>query len=111
ARALPRRAHGSPDRRASHGEVSLPTASAGGARRHGVSGHPRRARPDADRPVSDEYRPYTLVAELTYRFPLRCVYCSNPVEYTRHTDGLDTADWPRLFRPGEAAGVVQLHLT
>jgi len=61
--------------------------------------------------VSDEYRPYTLVAELTYRCPLRCVYCSNPVEYTRHTDGLDTADWLRVFREAEELGVVQLHLT
>ena len=25
-------------------------------------------------------RPYTLVAELTYRCPLRCAYCSNPVD-------------------------------
>jgi len=61
--------------------------------------------------VSDEYRPYTLVAELTYRCPLRCVYCSNPVDYARHTDGLDTADWLRVFREAEALGVVQLHLT
>ena len=61
--------------------------------------------------MSDEYRPYTLVAELTYRCPLRCVYCSNPVDYARHTDGLDTADWLRVFREAEALGVVQLHLT
>jgi pyrroloquinoline quinone biosynthesis protein E len=61
--------------------------------------------------VTDEYRPYTLVAELTYRCPLRCVYCSNPVDYARHTDGLDTADWLRVFREAEALGVVQLHLT
>jgi len=61
--------------------------------------------------VSDEYRPYTLVAELTYRCPLRCVYCSNPVDYGRHTDGLDTADWLRVFREAEELGVVQLHLT
>ncbi len=61
--------------------------------------------------MSDEYRPYTLIAELTYRCPLRCVYCSNPVDYARHTDGLDTADWLRVFREAEALGVVQLHLT
>ncbi|HEX9418167.1 MAG TPA: pyrroloquinoline quinone biosynthesis protein PqqE, partial [Methylomirabilota bacterium] len=61
--------------------------------------------------MSDENRPYTLVAELTYRCPLRCVYCSNPVDYGRHTDGLDTADWLRVFREAEELGVVQLHLT
>lgn len=61
--------------------------------------------------MSDDYRPYTLVAELTYRCPLRCVYCSNPVDYARHADGLDTADWLRVLREAEALGVVQLHLT
>jgi len=56
-------------------------------------------------------RPYTLVAELTYRCPLRCVYCSNPVDWARHRDGLETADWLRIFREAEALGVVQVNLT
>jgi PqqA peptide cyclase len=58
-----------------------------------------------------EPRPYTLVAELTYRCPLRCVYCSNPVDFARHADGLETADWLRIFREAEDLGVVQLNLT
>ena len=33
--------------------------------------------------TGDAPRPYTLVAELTYRCPLRCVYCSNPLDYFR----------------------------
>ena len=61
--------------------------------------------------MTDEPRPYTLVAELTYRCPLRCVYCSNPVDWARHGDGLDTADWLRVFREAEELGVVQLNLT
>ena len=61
--------------------------------------------------MNDEHRPYTLVAELTYRCPLRCVYCSNPLDYGRHVDGLDTAEWLRVFREAEELGVVQLHLT
>src|SRR5207249_20025 len=105
------RAHRPRHRRAAGGEVRLPTARAGGARRHVVPGHARRARPDAERAVSDEYRPYTLVAELTYRCPLRCVYCSNPVDYARHTDGLGTDDWLRVFREAEDLGVVTLNLT
>lgn len=56
-------------------------------------------------------RPYTLVAELTYRCPLRCVYCSNPLEYARHGEELDTAAWLRLFEEAEELGVVQLNLT
>ena len=33
--------------------------------------------------MNNEYRPYTLIAELTYRCPLRCPYCSNPLDYAR----------------------------
>lgn len=61
--------------------------------------------------MSDRYRPYTLVAELTYRCPLRCVYCSNPLDYARHARELDTATWRRVFREAEELGVVQLNLT
>src|SRR5499426_950306 len=61
--------------------------------------------------MSEEPRPYTLVAELTYRCPLRCVYCSNPRDFTRHGDAMGTDDWLRVFREAEALGVVQLNLT
>src|SRR5919108_5663652 len=61
--------------------------------------------------MTEEPRPYTLVAELTYRCPLRCVYCSNPLDFARHADALDTADWLRVFREAEDLGVVQLNLT
>ena len=57
------------------------------------------------------YRPYTLVAELTYRCPLRCPYCSNPVDWARRRNELDTATWCRVFREAEDLGVVQLNLT
>jgi len=56
-------------------------------------------------------RPYTLVAELTYRCPLRCAYCSNPVALAQQGRELDTATWQRVFREAEALGVVQLNLT
>ncbi len=62
----------------------------------------------ADAAVS---RPYTLVAELTYACPLRCAYCSNPVDYARHADALDTDGWLQVLRDAEALGVVQLNLT
>jgi pyrroloquinoline quinone biosynthesis protein E len=61
--------------------------------------------------VTAAERPYTLVAELTYRCPLRCVYCSNPLDYARRPDALATEDWLRVFREAEDLGVVQLHLT
>ena len=56
-------------------------------------------------------RPYTLVAELTYRCPLRCVYCSNPVDFHRSRDELSTDEWRRVFSQAAELGVVQLHLS
>jgi pyrroloquinoline quinone biosynthesis protein E len=61
--------------------------------------------------MSDEPRPYTLVAELTYRCPLRCVYCSNPLDWAGHGDALSTEDWLRVLRQAEELGVVQVNLT
>jgi PqqA peptide cyclase len=61
--------------------------------------------------MNESPRPYTLVAELTYECPLRCAYCSNPVDYARHADTLDAATWLRVFREAEELGVVQLHFT
>jgi pyrroloquinoline quinone biosynthesis protein E len=56
-------------------------------------------------------RPYTLVAELTYRCPLSCAYCSNPLELGRASEELDTAAWARVFREAAELGVLQLNLT
>jgi pyrroloquinoline quinone biosynthesis protein E len=56
-------------------------------------------------------RPYTLVAEVTHRCPLRCPYCANPLELTRRADELDTASWCRVLAEAEALGVVQVNLT
>jgi pyrroloquinoline quinone biosynthesis protein E len=56
-------------------------------------------------------RPYTLIAELTYRCPLRCPYCSNPTDYADNKDELTTEEWCRVFGEAEALGVMQLHLT
>ncbi len=56
-------------------------------------------------------RPYTLVAELTYRCPLRCLYCSNPVDFERARSELSTEQWRRTFSQAAELGVVQLHLS
>ena len=61
--------------------------------------------------MSDDFRPYTLVAELTYRCPLRCPYCSNPIEWAKRKNELDTETWLRVFREAEDLGVVGLNLT
>jgi len=61
--------------------------------------------------VSEAPRPYTLIAELTYRCPLSCAYCSNPLELGRASEELDTATWTRVFREAAELGVLQLNLT
>jgi pyrroloquinoline quinone biosynthesis protein E len=30
--------------------------------------------------MNEAHRPYTLIAEPTYKCPLRCAYCSNPLD-------------------------------
>jgi PqqA peptide cyclase len=55
-------------------------------------------------------RPFTLTAELTYRCPLQCAYCSNPLSYD-HRPALTTEQWCRLFSEAEAMGVMQVNLT
>ncbi len=51
--------------------------------------------------------PLWLLAELTYRCPLHCAFCYNPVDYARHDDELGTEDWLRVLREARALGAVQ----
>ncbi len=55
--------------------------------------------------------PLALIAEITHRCPLHCVYCSNPLELTSRNEELATADWLRVFGEAAALGVLHLHLT
>ena len=43
-------------------------------------------------------RPYTLVAELTYKCGLRCGYCSNPLNFGEQTQELATAGWVSVLK-------------
>ncbi|HEY1959723.1 MAG TPA: pyrroloquinoline quinone biosynthesis protein PqqE [Polyangiaceae bacterium] len=56
-------------------------------------------------------RPYTLIAEISYRCPLHCVYCSNPTSYRDHAREIETADWLRILDEAAELGVVQTHFT
>jgi pyrroloquinoline quinone biosynthesis protein E len=62
-------------------------------------------------PAAEAPRPYTLVAELTYRCALHCPYCSNPLEHAQRATELTTAEWRRVIADAESLGVVQLHFT
>ena len=52
--------------------------------------------------------PLWLLAELTYRCPLQCPYCSNPVEIAKYKDELSTEDWIRVMRQARKMGAAQL---
>ena len=55
--------------------------------------------------------PLALIAELTHRCPLHCVYCSNPLELQNRANELTTATWTRIFQEAAQAGVLQADLT
>jgi len=55
--------------------------------------------------------PLALIAEITHRCPLHCVYCSNPLEMIGAKAELSTADWNRVFQEARGLGILHLHLT
>jgi PqqA peptide cyclase len=55
--------------------------------------------------------PLSLIAEVTHRCPLHCLYCSNPLELKKASDELSTEDWKRVFSQAAQMGVLQLSLT
>ena len=59
-------------------------------------------------PISN---PLALIAELTHRCPLHCVYCSNPLELQHRDTELPTDIWSRVFREAAELGVLQVDFT
>jgi pyrroloquinoline quinone biosynthesis protein E len=55
--------------------------------------------------------PLGMLAELTYRCPLHCAYCSNPVNLAAYQDELSTVDWLRVLDEARALGVLQVHFS
>jgi PqqA peptide cyclase len=55
--------------------------------------------------------PLALIAELTHRCPLHCVYCSNPLELQNRANELTTETWSRVFKEAAELGVMQADLT
>ncbi len=53
-------------------------------------------------------QPLWLLAELTYKCPLQCPYCSNPVDMAKYKEELSTEDWIRVLREGRKMGATQL---
>jgi pyrroloquinoline quinone biosynthesis protein E len=55
--------------------------------------------------------PIGMLAELTYRCPLRCTYCSNPLQIAPFADELSTAEWRDVLEQARALGVLQVHFS
>lgn len=55
--------------------------------------------------------PQALIAEVTHRCPLHCVYCSNPIEMQNRERELPTGSWGRVIRQAAEMGCYHVHLT
>jgi PqqA peptide cyclase len=55
--------------------------------------------------------PLALIAEVTHRCPLHCVYCSNPMELAGTQSELSTAEWTSVFQQSGQLGMLHAHFT
>ena len=55
--------------------------------------------------------PMGLLAELTHRCPLRCPYCSNPLELEAGSNELSTSAWLDVLSQAASLGVLQVHFS
>jgi pyrroloquinoline quinone biosynthesis protein E len=55
--------------------------------------------------------PLALIAEITHRCPLHCVYCSNPIELAAVSSELSTAEWIDVFQQSGKLGMLHAHFT
>jgi PqqA peptide cyclase len=55
--------------------------------------------------------PLALIAEVTHRCPLHCVYCSNPLEMAAVNSELSTQQWIDVFNQSGKLGMLHAHFT
>jgi len=55
--------------------------------------------------------PLALIAEVTHRCPLHCVYCSNPLELAGTKAELSTEEWTQIFQQCGKLGMLHAHFT
>jgi PqqA peptide cyclase len=55
--------------------------------------------------------PLALIAEITHRCPLHCVYCSNPLDLAAASSELSTAEWINVFQQAGKLGMLHTHFT
>ncbi len=57
------------------------------------------------------FNPLALIAEVTHRCPLHCVYCSNPLELAQAQSELSTSEWTSVFQQCGKLGMLHAHFT
>jgi PqqA peptide cyclase len=55
--------------------------------------------------------PMWLTCELTYRCPLNCPWCNNPLDFDKYKNELTTEEWKKVLREGRKIGSLQLGFT
>jgi PqqA peptide cyclase len=55
--------------------------------------------------------PLALIAEVTHRCPLHCVYCSNPMQLAGTQSELSTQEWTSVFQQSGKLGMLHAHFT
>jgi len=55
--------------------------------------------------------PLALIAEITHRCPLHCVYCSNPLQLAATECELSTTEWISIFQQAGSLGMLHAHFT
>ncbi len=55
--------------------------------------------------------PSSILAEVTHRCPLKCPYCSNPLELDRRSVELATNDWKRVLDEAAELGIIHVHFS
>ena len=55
--------------------------------------------------------PLALIAEVTHRCPLHCVYCSNPLQMAGKDSELSTEEWSRVLGEAGRLGMLHAHFT
>lgn len=57
------------------------------------------------------FSPLALIAEVTHRCPLHCVYCSNPMHLAETQSELSTGEWTGVFQQAGKLGMLHAHFT
>ncbi|MGA2960544.1 MAG: pyrroloquinoline quinone biosynthesis protein PqqE [Candidatus Korobacteraceae bacterium] len=55
--------------------------------------------------------PLSIICELTHRCPLRCVYCSNPLELAASASEMTTTEWVNTMDQAAEMGILHAHFT